>query len=245
MPARLYVVHGSHPCATVEKALQLKGMPYRLVELPPPSHAAIMPLLFGGRTVPGVKFADGEKVLGSCRIVRAIERRVPEPRLYTGPEVEEAERWGDEVLQPVARHIVWPTFARHPRAMHAYQEGQRSPKLPLPVVLALAPAITRVERMLNDVTDDGVIRRDLQELPGHLDRIDAWIGEGVLGGEQPNAADLQIATSIRLMHTIGDVRPLVAGRPAEELAFRWFDPLPASTPQGVLPREWIPAPAAA
>ena len=241
MPAKLFIVHGSHPCDTVAKALEIKGMPYKTVELPPPSHAAIQPLIFRGRTVPGIKFEDGEKVLGSRKIVRAIEQRVPEPRLYTGPEVEEAEEWGDLVLQPIARHIVWPTFARYPRAMHAYQEGQKSPKLPLRVVLIMAPVIVRIERMLNDVTDDAVIQKDLQDLPGHLDKIDAWIAEGVLGGDQPNAADLQIATSLRLIHTIGDVRPLIAGRPAEELAFKWFDPLPGSTPTGVLPSEWIPA----
>jgi glutathione S-transferase len=196
--------------------------------------------IFGGRTVPGIKFEDGEKVQGTLKILRRLEERVPEPKLYTGAEVEEAERWGEAVLQPIARHIVWPTFARHPRAMYEYQEGQKSPKLPMPVVLAAAPLIIRVERMLNDVTDDAVIRKDVQDLPGHLDKIDAWIADGVLGGEQPNAADLQIAPSIRLIHTIGDVRPLIAGRPAEELAFRWFDPLPGSTPPGVLPREWLP-----
>ncbi len=241
MPARLYVVHASHPCATAEKALELKGVPFKRVELPPPAHALVMPRLFGGRTVPGIKFEDGEKVQGSRAILRALERRVPDPPLYGPPEVDEAERWGDEVLQSVARRIVWPAFARHPRAMYAYQEGQKAPKLPLPVVLAAAPLVVRVERRLNAVTDDEVARRDLEELPGHLDRVDAWIADGVLGGEQPNAADLQIAPSIRLIHSIGDVRPLIAGRPAEELAFRWFEPLTASTPAGVLPREWIPA----
>ena len=32
----LYVVHGSHPCAAVERALELKGLAYRRIELPPP-----------------------------------------------------------------------------------------------------------------------------------------------------------------------------------------------------------------
>ena len=240
MSARLYVVHGSHPCATVELALAIKGIDYHRIELPPPSHALLMRPLFGGRTVPGIRFEDGEKVQGSRAIVRAIERRVPEPPLYGGADVDEAERWGDEVLQPIARRLLWPAFQRHPSAMYAYQEGQRSPKLPLPVIRAAAPVITRIERRLNEATD-AASRADLQALPAHLDRVDRWIAAGVLNGERPNAADLQIAPTVRLLHTIEDVRPLIAGRPAEQLAFRWLPRLPGSVPAGVLPADWIPA----
>jgi glutathione S-transferase len=239
MPARLFVVHGSHPCATVEKALEIKGVDFKRIELPPPSQALLMRPLFGGRTVPGIRFDDGEKVQGSRAILRALERRVPDPPLYRGPEVEEAERWGEEVLQPVARRLIWPVFARHPRAMYDYQEGQRSPKLPMPVIRAAAPLITGIEKRLNDATDEAT-RADLQALPGHLDKVDAWIADGLLGGDQPNAADLQIATSLRLLLSLGDVRPLIEGRPSEAFATKWFDPLPGSTPPGVLPAEWIP-----
>jgi glutathione S-transferase len=233
MAARLYVVHGSHPCAAIEKALELKGVPYKTVELPPPSHAVVMRRLFGARTVPGIRFADGEKVQGSRAIVRALDRRVPDPPLVPGPAVEEAERWGEAVLQPAARRILWKAFAVHPRSMHPFQQGQRNPKLPMPVVLAAAPLITYVEKRMNGADDD-VVRADLQALPAHLDRVDELIAAGVLDGDRPNAADLQIATSVRLLHTMSDVRPLVAGRPAERFAFRWFDPLPATVPAGVL-----------
>src|SRR5829696_7819919 len=65
MPARLFVVHGSHPCAAVERALQLKGVPYTAFEWPPPLHAVGMRLLFGPRTVPAIRFEDGEKVSGT------------------------------------------------------------------------------------------------------------------------------------------------------------------------------------
>jgi glutathione S-transferase len=234
MPTRLFIVHGSHPCATVQKALELKGIPYKNVELPAASQPLVMKALFAGRTVPGIRFDDGEKVQGSRAIVRAIEERVPEPALYGGPEIEEAERWGDEVLQPIPRRLLWFGFGREPRAMHGFQAGQRSPKLPMPVVLAAAPVILAIERRLNDVGEDAV-RADLAALGGHLDRVDAWIADGVLGGDHPNAADLQIAPSLRLLWTLEDVRPLIAGRPAEELAFRWFAPLPGRVPAGALP----------
>ena len=240
MPATLFVVHGSHPCATAHKAFELKGVPVRVVELPPPSHAVLMRLGFPGRTVPGVRFADGERVQGSTKILRALERRVPEPRLYTSPEVEEAERWGDEVLQPIARRVLWQALGRHPEAIYGFQEGQRAPKLPRAVVKAAAPAIVAAERRMNEATEEAT-RADLQALPGHLDRIDAWLADGVLGGERPNAADLQIAPTLGLLSTVGDVRPLIASRPAGAFAHRWFDPLPGEIPAGVLPPEWLPA----
>ena len=243
MPAKLYVVHGSHPCATAAKAFELKGVPVKQVEIPPPSHFAVMKAMFGGPTVPAVRFEDGEKVQGSTQIMRALDRRVPSPPLFTSPEVEEAERWGESVLQPIARRLLWPAFARAPQAMHGFQEGQAGPKLPLRAVVAMAPVVTRIERRMNAATDDAA-RADLRALPGHLDRVDGWLAEGLLGGEQPNAADLQIAPTIGLLHTIEDVRALIAGRPAEAFAFRWFDRLPGSVPAGTLPAEWLPTPTA-
>ena len=35
----------------------------------------------------------------------------------------------------------------------------------------------------------------------------------MLGGEQPNAADLQIGATLRVLLTIGDLRPLIEGPP--------------------------------
>ena len=108
---------------------------------------------------------------------------------------------------------MWPAFARAPRAMCGYQEGQSCPSLPMPVVAAVAPLVTRVERRMNAASDDAA-RADLKALPAHLDKIDAWIAEGVLGGEAANAADLQIAATLRLLLTSGDLQPLLEVRPA-------------------------------
>jgi glutathione S-transferase len=238
MPARLFVVHGSHPCATVEAALDLKGVAYRRIEIPAATQPLVMRPLFGGRTVPGIRFEDGEKVQGSRAILRALERRAPSPPLYDGAAgaaaIEEAERWGEEVLQPVPRQLLWTAFGAHPRAMHAFQDGQRSPKLPMPVVLAAAKAILPVERRLNDVSDAGVLTA-IAALPGLLDQVDAWVVAGVLGGAEPNAADLQIAPTLRLLWSMCDLRPLLAGRPSEALITRWLPPMTAEVPEGALP----------
>ena len=64
------------------------------------------------------------------------------------------------------------------------------------------------------------------------------IAEGLLGGEHPNPADLQIGSTIRLLMSIGDVRPLIEGRPAARLA-DYFPPQVGAVPPGALPSEWL------
>jgi glutathione S-transferase len=245
MALKLYVVHGSHPCATVIRALDLKGIPYDLVELPPPLHAAVQRMRFGARTVPAVRFDDGEKLSGSRAILDRLEELAPEPPLLPADPaaraaVLRAEEWGEEVFQPIARRILWSAVRRRPEAFASYSEGSRLPRFPVPVLRAAAPGIAAIEMRLHQA-DEGAVRADLRSLPGHLDRIDGWIGEGVLGGDTPNRADLQIAPSARLLMTVGDVRPLFDGRPVADLALRLFGDFPGKLPAGVYPAEWLPA----
>jgi glutathione S-transferase len=87
---------------------------------------------------------------------------------------------------------------------------------------------------------DEVVRADLAALPGHLDHVDQLIADGVIGGAVPNAADLQIASSLRLMLTLGDVRTLAAGRPAAQLAERLFGNQSGDVPAGTFPAVWVP-----
>jgi len=235
---RLFVVHGSHPCNTAMKALELKDLSYKVVELPPPMHAAVTKVVFGERTVPALILDGGEKVSGSRAILRRLDVLAPDPPLLPADPaarqaVLEAERWGDETFQPIARRLIWTAFAQRPEAMASYQEGGRLPALPLPVIKALAPVITRVEKRLSAATPEAV-RRDLDQLPAHLDRIDAWLADGTLGAQPPNAADLQIAATLRLLMTIDDVRPVIEGRPAADLALRIFPHVAGTTPAGAL-----------
>jgi glutathione S-transferase len=244
MEARLYVVHGSHPCATAAKALELKGIPFKRVELLPPLHMALQRLRFGARTVPGLRI-DGEKVLGSRAILERLDELRPEPPLHPADpqaraKVEEAERWGDEVLQSATRRLSWQVIGRRPDVMPSYARGSRF-AMPDAMARLAARSMVPIEKRANDATDDA-LAADLRDLPSHLDRVDAWIGEGVLGGDPPNAADLQIAPSVRQLMTIGDVRPLLADRPAEQLALRLFPEWGGEAPAGILP---MPAPAGA
>ncbi len=238
----LYVVHGSHPCAAVERALELKGLDFRRIELPPPLHAPFQRVRFGARTVPAMQLESGEKISGSRPILRRLDEVAPEPPLWPADSearalVERAEEWGDEVYQPIARRLLWGALRRCPAALVSYSDGSKI-SLPEPAIRAAARAIVRAEVALNRASE-GAVRADLRNLPRHLDRVDGWLGDGIIGGPGPNAADLQIATTSRLLLTIGDVAPFFAGRPAETHAHALFPPQAGSIPRGVFLAAWL------
>ncbi len=238
MPHTLYVIHNSHPCVTAERALQLKGQPYRLHEMAPALHVPEQWLRFRRLTVPALVLGSGERIVGSRAIVHRLDQLVPEPRLLpedaaTRARVVEAEQWGDEVLQPVPRRLVWTGVCVRPDALASYSEGSRIP-LPGFVRRLVAPRIARVARRRNGGGAEQA-RKDLAALPAQLDRVDAWIAEGVMGGAEPNAADLQIAPAVRLLATMDDVLPLLTGRPCFALAQRLFPSYGGHLPAGALP----------
>jgi glutathione S-transferase len=240
---KLYALPGSHPCAAVEVALQMKSIPYKRVDLLPLSQVLAGPLLYGGTTVPGIR-GDGERLVGSRSIMRRLDELVAEPALLPPPgdptyaRILELERWGDEVLQSVPRRVIDAAFIRRPDTMESYVGDAKLP-LPRPLLRPALPLTARLMAIKNKARDENA-SADIAALPSQLDRIDAWIAEGLLGGDRPNAADLQIGSAIRLMLSIGDVRPLIAGRPCEALA-RYFPPMAGAIPAGVLPAEWLPA----
>jgi glutathione S-transferase len=237
---KLYVLPGSHPCAAVEAALELKGIAFRRVDLLPMSQLLAGPLLWGGPTVPGMRLR-GERIVGSRTIMRRLDALVTEPALLPGDaaareRVLEAERWGDEVLQAVPRRLIDAAFLRAPATMESYAGDARLP-LPRAMLRPALPLTAKLMAIKNKARDESA-RADLLALPGQLDQIDGWIAEGVLGGGHANAADLQIGSAIRLLMSIGDVRPLIEGRPAARLA-RYFPALAGAVPPGVLPQEWL------
>jgi glutathione S-transferase len=248
MTVKLYALPGSHPVAAVEAALKLKSIDYRRVDLLPSVEMLAGPLLYGGRTVPGMRL-DGERIVGSRAIMRRLDALVPEPALLPAPDdpayaqVLEAERWGDEVLQSAPRRILDVAFLRRPAIMESYVGDAKLP-LPRPLLRLTTPIAARTMAFKNKARDESA-RADIAALPSQLDRVDAWIAEGLLGGDQPNAADLQIGATIRQLQTVADIRPLIEGppgRPAARLT-RYFPPMAGEIPAGVLPAEWLPTPA--
>lgn len=239
--ARLYVIPGSHPAMAARLMLEQKGIDYKRRDLiPVVSKGMLKAARFRGITVPALKL-DGKKIQGSMEIARHLDQVQPEPPLFPSDagqraKVEEAERWGDEVLQGIARRILWNGVKRDHSALGSYAEGA---KLGVPTSLAVrtsAPIIALSAR-LNEASDENV-RADLEQLPATLDRIDGWIREGVLGGVPPNAADFQIAPSMRLLMSLDDLRPAIESRPAGALATRVVPEFPGKL-KPVLPEEWL------
>jgi glutathione S-transferase len=219
--ATLFGLPASHPALAGELMLRYKGIEYRRVDFFPALHRALLKAMgFPGITVPAIRLS-GARLQGTTNISRALDALVPSPPLFPAdPErrraVEEAEAWGEEVLQPVPRRIVWNALKHDRSTLATYLEGART-GIPTGVAAATAPPVAALARVLNHATDENV-RRDLAALPGMIDRVDELIERGVIGGPERNAADFQIATSLSLLLTMEDFRPMIEGRPAERLA---------------------------
>jgi glutathione S-transferase len=221
MRATLFGVAASHPSLAAELMLRHKGVDYRRVDLPTVTHRTLLRVLgYPGKTVPALKL-DAAKVQGTTEIALALDALVPSPPLFPADaekrrDVEAADRWGDEVLQPVPRRLTLNALKHDRSALGSYLEGA---KLGMPHRLAVlvAPPVAAASRRVNKATDENA-RRDLEALPGLIDRVDELIEQGVIGGPERNVADFQIATSISLLLTMDDVRPMIEGRPAERLA---------------------------
>jgi glutathione S-transferase len=186
---------------------------------------------------------NGERIIGSRAILRRLDELEPDPRLIPADpdlraRVEDAEAWGDEVLQPQVRRIAWAGLRRDTDALLSYATGAKMP-LPRPVLKLGARPVSAMAWRYNQATDEQALA-DLRALPGRLDRIEAWMDEGVLGGESaPNVADLQIGAAIRLLGTFEDLRPLLVGRRCLRLGEAGFTPPLGSIPAGTLPPGWV------
>jgi glutathione S-transferase len=249
---KLYVIPGSHACRAAILMLEHKRVPYRRVDfitLLHPLAARLRGFDAGGQTrvagagrplslrlgdrlgtVPALA-CDGERISTNREIARFLEERHPEPPLFPAdPErrraVEDAERWGNETFQMAARRIALAAALGDPAAMSRSGADGRMGHLLYRRTLARRLIIPMIGR-LSFAVDGSTDRELLADLPTMLDRIDAWIADGVLGGAQPNAADCMIAPSLALILYRPDVLPLFEGRPALGLVDRLL-PEPAS-----------------
>jgi glutathione S-transferase len=237
----LHALPPSHPCMTAEAALQRKGLEFERVDLSAGEHNDRMQELYGpGRTtVPGLMVGE-EPVHGSVAILRRLEELQPDPALYPEPladRVREAEGWGDGELQDLGRRLPWGAMRWRPEAMGTYGGG--GPLDPKGVDFALR--YLHASWRYHGITAER-LAEDLKGLPALLDHADAYATDGVIGSDEPTAADLQIGATIRILLTIGDLRPLLDGRPVADVAMRWFPEYPGEIPPGTLPAGWVPAP---
>ena len=242
---KLYSIPGSHPAAAARAMLELKGIPYKRVDLPPVVSRGMMRLFgFSGNRVPALK-VDGRKVQGSRNVSRELDVLQPDPPLFPAdPEqraaVEEAERWGDEEFQQMPRTISWWALKRHKSDQTSFlQDTGPIARLGMPAKIAVATSgpIVAMAIRLNDSTDD-TVRETLSSIGPALDEVDRLIASGVIGGDHPNAADFQIGASVALLLTFDDVREAIEDRPAAALARRLFPWYPGRV-HASFPPEWL------
>jgi hypothetical protein len=136
------------------------------------------------------------------------------------PRALEVEAWADEVLQQWARRMVAAAGARDPDSLAGRGAGGR-----------LGVLLTRHELPRRTVARAVLVvfgatreqRRDDIERTGEiLDRVDAWIEEGVLGGEELRCPDFAVASSLALVEYIVALQPELQRRPAMTLLDRVF-----------------------
>ena len=242
MNATLYAVHSSHPSHAARLMLEHKGIEHRVVYLVPGTHAALLrPLGFRGGTVPAMKL-DGRRVQGSRAIARALDQAQPAPRLFPMDRdqrvrVEEAERWGDQILQPIPRRLAGWINANRPELRTKLVREAGVPAARLLGRVGWPVAWYFAYKVGGNDTED--VRRMVETLSIPLDHVEELLDLGTIGGEQPNAADFQIATSIRLLMSFEDLAPLWRGRRAARFAADLMPSYPTGVPAGLVPREWL------
>ncbi len=151
-------------------------------------------------------------------------RSIPEdPELRDA--VQEAELWGERVLQPIPRR----TIRRHLTDSYDLRVWFAANATPFPAPRATAVALAPTARVFARLAGASreVTAQDDAGLDDLLDRVDELIGFGVLGGDVPNAADFQIAPSVRSLAAFAHLRDRVAAHaPAWKLAHRYVPDFP-------------------
>jgi len=241
---RLIGVPGSHPARAVELMLRHKTLPYRRFDLPNGLHRALLPLLgYGSRTVPVARI-HGRRVAGSVSIARTLDVLRPSPPLLPDGDrraaVERAEAWADLALQEDVRAPARWAVVHDPDAMATFLDGVHM-GLPPAVLRGSLPLLRPVVGLTMRVPD-AEARARLGALARDFDEVDRLLADGVIGGLEPNAADFQIATSVRLALCFDDLRERVDARPAGAFARRLCPDYPGRF-RAVLPPAWVGAPA--
>jgi glutathione S-transferase len=232
----LHAVPPSHPCAAAAAAIRLKGLDFERIDLALP-HSEEMARLYGegNTTVPGM-LLDGEPVHGTRAIMERLDALVADPPLLASGAVREAERWADAELQPLGRRLPWGALHFRPEHMGTFAAGGS--------VLDAAGTDYAIKFARASWRYHGIsaarLAEDLAGLPSKLDRVDELAAAGVIGGETPNAADLQIGSTLRVLLLVGDLLPLLEGRAGEQIARRLFPEWPGEVPAGAFPAGWVP-----
>ncbi|HTA05721.1 MAG TPA: glutathione S-transferase [Solirubrobacteraceae bacterium] len=233
----LHAVPPSHPCMTVAAALKHKGLEFERVDLPMTERIGLMEEIYGeGKSRVPAMLVDEEPVQGSRAILARLEELEPEPTLYPSEDVREAERWGDEQLQDLGRRLPWGAMYFRPESMGTFGGGEPLDGPGTDFAIKFVRATWRYHEITAARLHD-----DLAGLPAKVAHVEQLAADGVIGGEQPNAADFQIGATIRVLLPIGDLAPLLDGTAVKEIALRLFPSYPGGVPAGAYPAGWVPS----
>ncbi len=232
----LHALPPSHPCMTVAAALDYKGLEYERIDLKAGEHVEQMQQIYGegNSTVPGL-LVDGDPVHGSRAILARLETIAPDPTLYPSEDVTDAERWGDEELQDLGRRLPWGALHFRPEAMGTFADRGPLDGPGTDFAIRYVHGSWRYHKI-----SAARLEQDLAGLPAKLEHIEELARRGVIGGEQPNAADFQIGATARVLLPLGDLRPLLEGSAAERIALQFFPTSPGHVPAGAFPAGWVP-----
>jgi len=222
--------------------LEHKGIPYRVVRLTTGVHPLLLrahgfaghrtpirtldgathrPLALLDRlgTVPALRLA-GERIQTNRAIARFLENLQPEPALFPhDPErrraVEDAERWGDDVLQMAARRVALATPLDTMTGQGA--DGRLGPLLSSSAVMRAILSRTTPQPFRAGSRN---LEALLDAIPPMLDTVDSYIGDGVLCGEELNVADFSIVPSLALLCYRPELSAEISRRPAGALVDR-------------------------
>lgn len=176
-------------------ALDFKNVPHRRRSMLSGLHPYTLRVTGRGSSVP-VLDIDGDHVADSTEIIRILEDRYPEPRLYPqGADLERAlavEDFFDEYCGHDLRKVVLDSVFQDPKLVAKYMLADQPAiiRKPAPRVFRLAEPVLR----RNYGMTDAATREARAVLVRALDRLESQLAGGdYLVGDQFTVADLTAA----------------------------------------------------
>lgn len=210
----LYQYELSPFCDKVRRVLHVKGVPYRVEEV------TILDTLKGRlkQLSPAAKLPvidiDGERIADSTDIVRFIEARFPEPRLFPVDPREQAlvhffEDWADEALYFYEMHL------RFTLPHNAERWVPEASKFDNAVIRRIA-SVALPKAMARTTAAQGTGRKPLamirRDLDRHFHMLNAWLQDrDWLVGDALTLADIAVFVQVQCIAGASEGQDLLRG----------------------------------